>query len=123
MLVLLLGLAPLGRAASLITPEGRKAPVWSETQRAQEIARIALYRNGDISAWYLRLAGREQPHVHRDQELLVHVLEGRGAIHFGERVVPIGPGDVVLIPRGEEHWAQSTGEGALVVFAAFTPAE
>ncbi|MBN7798614.1 cupin domain-containing protein [Parahaliea mediterranea] len=112
-----------GRAASLVTPEGRQAPLWSETQLGQESARIALYRNGDISAWYLRLAGREQPHAHREQELLVHVLEGRGAIHFGERVVPIGPGDVVLIPRGEEHWAESTGDSALVVFAAFTPAE
>lgn len=110
-------------AATLVTPEGARAlPEWTPEQRAGNIARVEVYRNEALSGFFLRLAGRESPHVHEASDLLVHLLEGEGRIHFvGGRVVPVAAGDVILIPRGEAHWAENTGEEAMVVFAAFVP--
>jgi mannose-6-phosphate isomerase-like protein (cupin superfamily) len=110
-------------AGGLVTPDGRQAPpAWTPEQLQAEIARSPVYRDGDLSGFYLRLAGREEPHVHADNALLVVVLEGRGTIHFADREVAMAAGDTVLIPRGVEHWAESTGPEAMVAVAVITPA-
>ena len=51
------------------------------------------------------------------------VLEGRGRVEVGARSpTEVGPGDVVLIPRGTAQRIANTGDGELVFLCVCTPA-
>jgi quercetin dioxygenase-like cupin family protein len=60
--------------------------------------------------------GAEFPqHVHETSEDVFFVLEGTGWFKEGEKLTPIGPGDVVFVPAGERHGTVAGPEGMLVV--------
>ena len=42
-------------------------------------------------------------HHHADEDELFLVLEGRIEIHLRDGVVKLGPGELVVVPRGVEH--------------------
>ena len=42
-------------------------------------------------------------HHHADEDELFLVLEGRIEIHLRDGVVQLGPGELVVVPRGVEH--------------------
>ena len=64
---------------------------------------------------------RYQPHAefpqhrHEHSEDVFFVLEGSGWLKEGEKLTPIGPGDVVLIPPGELHGTVAGPQGMVVV--------
>ncbi len=66
---------------------------------------------------YIRYAaGAEFPqHQHDSSEDVFFVLEGSGWFKEGEKLTPIGPGDVVFIPAGEMHGTVAGPQGMLVV--------
>lgn len=54
-------------------------------------------------------------HQHEQSEDVFFVLEGSGWLKEGEKLSPIGPGDVVFIPAGEMHGTVAGPDGMAVV--------
>lgn len=69
------------------------------------------------------LAGFAQAHRHRDAETRL-ILAGGGAFGFvlsdGAQVeIAVGPGDLILVPAGLEHWFRLTEARTLVAVRLF----
>jgi mannose-6-phosphate isomerase-like protein (cupin superfamily) len=63
------------------------------------------------------------PHVHRDFEECIYVLEGTGLTETGTGNFPVGAGDTLLIPPGELHVTRNTGTGPLKLLCFFPVAD
>jgi len=59
------------------------------------------------------------PHLHDGFEEVIYVLSGTGTTHAESGEIPIKPGDLVLIPAGEKHMTQNTGDVPLVLLCFF----
>ena len=97
--------------------------------------RIAGRYNGSE----IRLAkasGDFQWHSHPDTDELFIVIEGTLRMEFRDRVETLGPGELIVVPRGVEHFPQvPEGEAKLIIIdpadtantgdpaTAFTPTE
>ncbi|MBA3687032.1 MAG: cupin domain-containing protein [Planctomycetes bacterium] len=92
---------------------------WTAADLVKPIAVRPLRSDADSTAMLIRLDGAERPHVHAEHDLVVVLRSGRGVIHLDGRSHEIGPGDVMEIPRGVVHWAESDG-GPCEVYAVFT---
>ena len=53
-------------------------------------------------------------HEHEDELFLVH--RGRLRMEFRDRVVDLGPGDMLVVPRGVEHRPVAEGEVEVLLF-------
>lgn len=60
-------------------------------------------------------------HYHRRSEELYLVTAGSGRLRVGEEEREVGAGDCVVIPPGEPHQLQNTGDADLVVVCACSP--
>jgi mannose-6-phosphate isomerase-like protein (cupin superfamily) len=96
-------------------------PLWTPSEMEKQIAVRRLRSTAEISVSLIRLAGAEQPHIHKDHDLVVVLLAGQARLHVGNRTVDVRPGDVMEIPRGVVHWAENTGPEASEVYAIFSP--
>ena len=64
-----------------------------------------------------------EPHAHKVQEQIYHVLEGEGLMELdGERKV-MRSGDFVFIPPGVRHAIYNTGRTDLTFFVITSPPE
>lgn len=61
------------------------------------------------------------PHVHEDEEEIVYILSGRGAVDFGDHREEIEPGSATFIPAGIKHQIISTGDEPLKMVTVFSP--
>ena len=59
------------------------------------------------------------PHLHDGFEEIIYVLSGSGTMHAESGEIPIKPGDLVLVPAGEKHMTQNTGDVSLVLLCFF----
>ena len=59
------------------------------------------------------------PHVHDGFEECIYVLKGSGVTVSESGEIPIGPGDVLLIPPNEKHMTRNTGREPLVLLCFF----
>ena len=59
------------------------------------------------------------PHLHEGFEEVIYVLSGSGTTCAESGEIPIKPGDLVLIPAGEKHMTQNTGDVPLVLLCFF----
>src|SRR5438552_2798516 len=66
---------------------------------------------------YIRYAPHAEfpQHLHDRSEDVFLVLEGSGWFKEGDRLTPIGPGDVVFVPPGEMHGTVAGPQAMLVV--------
>lgn len=110
---------PRGRVITTL-PEP-VAPLWTADELAKPIAVRRLRATAEVSVSLIRLAGAEQPHIHKDHDLVVVLLSGTARLHLGGRTIDVRPGDVMEIPRGVVHWAENTGPEASEVYAVFSP--
>ncbi len=53
-------------------------------------------------------------HEHEDELFLVH--RGRFVMEFRDRSVPLGPGDLLVVPRGVEHRPVADEEVECILF-------
>lgn len=107
----------------VLTPQGLLGDVpWTEAQRRQEIAVHPVQRSAAGSTSIVRVRTAEKPHVHEKTDLVVTVLRGTVRMHLAQQMVQLSPGDVIVIPRGVEHWAQNLGPGAAEALVAASPA-
>jgi quercetin dioxygenase-like cupin family protein len=68
-------------------------------------------------------AGEGPPlHVHRDQDELIYILDGRFRVRLADELVDAPQGTFVFIPRGTPHTWQNVGAAPARFFAAMTPA-
>src|SRR5580704_5538674 len=61
-------------------------------------------------------------HHHDDVEEMFLVWRGRFRVEFRDRIVELGPGELVVVPRGVEHrTAEFRGEGTIIDELIFHP--
>lgn len=73
--------------------------------RTVQFVHHASIAPGDIHA--------PESHLHPDAEEVFCILAGRGEFRLGEKVHPVGPGDVVYVGPGVLHELRNTGAGPL----------
>jgi quercetin dioxygenase-like cupin family protein len=72
------------------------------------------------SARVVRIApGPRTPHVHPLSAEIVYVAEGTGTAWEDELATHVGPGDLVVIPRGVPHATVASGTSDLVMVCFF----
>ncbi len=86
------------------------------------VAVMHLRRSPASSHHFIMLRGAEEPHVHDRSDLTVFVLRGAVLMHFEDRTVKVGPGDVVDIPMGAFHWAENVADEPSIAYAVYSPA-
>lgn len=62
------------------------------------------------------------PHAHEGFDQLALILSGQAVYHIGEVAHEVGPGSVMLIPAGVEHWIEPVGEDVVENLDVFAPA-
>lgn len=50
-----------------------------------------------------KLQGEFEWHQHENEDEMFWVVSGQLAMHFRDRVVHLGPGELLVVPRGTEH--------------------
>lgn len=70
-----------------------------------------------------RPMARVEPHAHRVQEQIYHVLEGEGLLEIEGEKVLVRRHDVIYLPPGVRHGFENTGLGDLVFLVVTSPAE
>ncbi len=74
---------------------------------------------GELNGQHVRLAklrGEFVWHHHEREDELFLVLHGRLAMHFRDRVVELGPGELLIVPRGIEHKPVAAEEAHVLLF-------
>src|SRR5438045_5727239 len=68
--------------------------------------------------------GRSHPfHTHPTREEIIYVLSGRAEQWVGQEHRILGPGEMVLIPKGEVHGTYNPFRERLVFLAILSPAK
>ena len=55
-------------------------------------------------------------HKHADAEEMFLVWKGRFRVEFRDRIVELGPGEYVVVPRGVEHRTAADEEADVLIF-------
>ena len=55
-------------------------------------------------------------HAHDDQDELFHVIRGRMTMEFRDRNVAVGPGEIIVVPKGVEHRPVTDEEVWILLF-------
>lgn len=55
-------------------------------------------------------------HRHDDADEMFLVWRGRFRVEFRDRVVALGPGELVVVPRGVEHRTAADDEAEVLIF-------
>lgn len=110
-------------AGVVMTPDGSlPAITWTDEELAKDVA-LRTVRQTDAASYHVvRLLRAEKPHAHDRSDLTVFVLSGAVNMHLGTRVIPVGPGQVIDIPKGVPHWAENTSADPSFAFVVFAPA-
>jgi quercetin dioxygenase-like cupin family protein len=73
-----------------------------------------------ISVRLARLSpGPRAPHVHPLSVEVIYVVEGEGVHWQDGDAEPVGPGDVVLVPRGVPHATIPSSERGMLLYCVF----
>ena len=62
---------------------------------------VALYNDNEVRV--VRVEGEFIWHQHDDTDELFLVLDGQLDMEFRDRTVRVGPGELIVVPRGTEH--------------------
>ncbi len=101
---------------------GLDAFLAAHARRADEpIHADRIARTDGASYHVVQIARGEPPHRHRQHDLTVVVLRGRGTSHVGDATTAVAPGDTIAIPRGTVHWFTNDGSSDAVTLAVFSP--
>ncbi len=55
-------------------------------------------------------------HHHEHEDEMFMVWRGRFRVEFRDRIVDMGPGEFVVVPRGVEHRTAADGEAEVLIF-------
>ncbi|MDP6529955.1 MAG: cupin domain-containing protein [Gemmatimonadota bacterium] len=79
---------------------------------------VGAHRTADCT--HLMIASEVAAHLHRTHDETVVILAGSGVMRLGEETLSVGPGSILLIPRGTVH-ALSVLDGPMEVVSVFSP--
>jgi mannose-6-phosphate isomerase-like protein (cupin superfamily) len=65
--------------------------------------------------------GTSPKHLHPRSNEIQYVIEGTGTIWFGDKEVPVKPGDLIVIPAGTPHGAAKADGRPIKALAIKTP--
>src|SRR5450432_4093542 len=65
--------------------------------------------------------GNTPKHMHPNANEIQYILEGTGTIWLGDKEVKVGPGDLVVIPKGTAHGGTKPDGRPLKAIAIKTP--
>lgn len=74
----------------------------------------------DTQVKVVRLLGEFDWHHHTNEDELFWVIDGRLLIQFRDREVWLGPGELLVVPRGVEHRPVAPDEVRLVLIEPAT---
>jgi mannose-6-phosphate isomerase-like protein (cupin superfamily) len=63
-----------------------------------------------------KLKGEFVWHHHENEDEMLLVVKGRFRIEFRDRVVDLGPGEGLVVPRGVEHRTAADDEAEVLLF-------
>jgi mannose-6-phosphate isomerase-like protein (cupin superfamily) len=78
---------------------------------------------GELNGQLVKIAkfeGEYVWHAHEREDEMFLVIDGRIEIQFRDRTVPLGPGELCIVPRGVEHRPRSLGPAAVMLFEPAT---
>ena len=68
---------------------------------------------GELNGQYVKLVkakGEMIWHSHDDEDELFMIFKGTFVMEFRDRIEKVGPGEVLIVPRGVEHFPRTEGE-------------
>ncbi|NEX92041.1 cupin domain-containing protein [Caulobacter sp. 17J65-9] len=77
--------------------------------------RIAAQLNGQ-DVRLVKVQGVFPWHSHAEAEEMFLVWKGRFRVEFRDRIVEMGPGEFVVVPRGVEHRTAADEEAEVLIF-------
>jgi mannose-6-phosphate isomerase-like protein (cupin superfamily) len=77
--------------------------------------KIVAELNGQVVR-LVKVRGEFVWHSHAEEDELFYVLRGSLRMDFRDRSVTLGPGDMLVVPRGVEHRPVAAEECELVLF-------
>ena len=80
-----------------------------------------LGQGSTVSHHVVQIRDREAPHVHKNHDLTVVVLRGKGPIVIDQEQRFLGVGDVVFIPRDTVHYFTNASPDPAVALVVFSP--
>lgn len=69
-------------------------------------ARVKVVGKTDTGVVQVQM-GATQKHYHANSNEVQYILEGSGMFWLGDKQVPVGPGDLIIIPKGTAHGMDS----------------
>ena len=71
-------------------------------------------------SFLFREGGGAAPHIHRQHDEIIGVIEGEGEFRLGDDVIRIKPGDVIVAASGTVH-GPTPNSPAFVFLSVFAP--
>lgn len=109
-------------------PQGTSEPIVVRSGDGDDVRLGRIILHGTATGGRLSLIDmRARPgvvvpdHVHRDAEELFYMVEGELLVKVGERELIVGPGDLVLVPRGVVHAHSNRAELSTRWLTMFSP--
>lgn len=68
---------------------------------------------GELNGQYVKLVkakGEMIWHSHDDEDELFMIFKGTFVMEFRDRVEKVGPGEVLIVPKGVEHFPRTEGD-------------
>ena len=62
-----------------------------------------------------------RPHRHDGFDQIATIVSGRAVYHVGTTAHPVGPGSLLLIPAGVDHWIEPAGDEPVENIDVFAP--
>jgi len=84
------------------------------------VRRVFSGDNATLAFTTLDPGHEPRPHSH-PHEQIVYILSGRARFVVGDDEVVAGPGDMLVVPPGVEHWAETVGDEPVVDLSVFSP--
>ncbi|MCR9219969.1 MAG: cupin domain-containing protein [Alphaproteobacteria bacterium] len=84
---------------------------FSETWRPKTIGTV-----DDYDVKLVRIEGDFVWHSHPDEDEMFLCLEGRFTMEFRDRSVEVGPGEMIVVPRGVEHRPRADAQARIMLF-------
>ena len=96
---------------------------WENAMQPEENISKTLILQTDFSSTHMiRIRGAEKRHVHEFHDSTVYIQSGSGRMYLGKSSFNVGPGSIIFIPHGVEHYFVNSGAEPATAIAVFSPA-
>jgi quercetin dioxygenase-like cupin family protein len=84
------------------------------------IRRVFSGENATLAFTTLDPGHTPNPHSH-PHEQIVYILSGRARFVVGDEEAIVGPGEMLVVPPGVHHWAETVGDEPVIDLSVFSP--